>query len=135
MLWTTTRDISSSSESTNNTALVSRLSFRFLWWCSQSAWKSVPQSSIKKEVPKCNSANFPCKVNDWAIQCDFCNYLIHINCNKLNYIDYKFLQISNDPWYCILCVAAKLFHFILQKVINIFPCAWVTFIIINSLKL
>ena len=56
------------------------------------------------------SINFPCKVcgkivndNDRAIQCERCNYWIHINCNNLNNIDYKFLQSSNDPWYCILC--------------------------------
>ena len=54
--------------------------------------------------------NFPCKVcgenvndNDQAIQCELCYYWIHINCNNLSYIDYKFPQNSNDPWYCILC--------------------------------
>ena len=56
-----------------------------------------------------SSVKFPCKVcgknvndNDQAIQCDLCNYWIHINCNNFNYIDYKSLQNSNDPWYCIL---------------------------------
>ena len=38
-----------------------------------------------------------------AIQCDLCNYWININDNNFNYIDYKFLENSNDPWYCILC--------------------------------
>ena len=41
--------------------------------------------------------------NDRAIQCELCNYWIHINCNNLNYMDYKFFPNSNDPWYCILC--------------------------------
>ena len=41
--------------------------------------------------------------NDRTIQCELCNYWIHTNCNNLNYVDYKFLQNSNDPWYCILC--------------------------------
>ena len=61
-----------------------------------------------------SSINFPCKVcgknvndNDQAIQCELCNYWIHINCNNLNYIDYKFLQNSNDPWYCILSLAVR----------------------------
>ena len=26
-----------------------------------------------------------------------------IECNDLNYIDYEFLQNSNDPWFCIPC--------------------------------
>ena len=56
-----------------------------------------------------SSVKFPCKVcgknvndNDQAIQCDLCNYWIHINCNNFSYIDYKSLQNSNDPWCCIL---------------------------------
>ena len=51
-----------------------------------------------------SSINFPCKVcgkdvnaNDQTIQCDLYSYWIHVNCNNLNYIDYKFLQNSNDP--------------------------------------
>ena len=48
--------------------------------------------------------------NDRAIQCEFCNYWFHINCNNLNYIDCKFLQNSNDPWYCILC-CSRIFPF------------------------
>ena len=53
---------------------------------------------------------FPCKtcehnVNncDQAIQCDLCDSWVHIKCNDLNYIDYKFLQNSIDPWFCISC--------------------------------
>ena len=30
---------------------------------------------------------------DQTIQYDLCNYWIHINCNSLNYIDYKFFKI------------------------------------------
>ena len=64
------------------------------------------------------SINIPCKVcgkyvndNDRSIQCELYNYWIHINCNNLNYIDYKFLQNSSDPWYCILCCSQILpFH-------------------------
>ena len=50
-----------------------------------------------------SSINFSCKVrrknvndNDQAIQLDFCNYWIHINCNNLNHTDHKFLQYYND---------------------------------------
>ena len=41
---------------------------------------------------------------------DLCDYWIHINCNNLDYTDYKFLQNSNDPWYCILC-CSQIFPF------------------------
>ena len=34
---------------------------------------------------------------DQVIQCDLCDSWAHIKYNKLNYIDYKFLQNSNDP--------------------------------------
>ena len=62
----------------------------------------------------CVSSNsnivFPCKIctininnKDIAVQCDICQFWIHIKCNKLNHIDYKFLQGSNDLWYCISC--------------------------------
>ena len=57
-----------------------------------------------------SSINFPWKVcgknvndSDQAIQCDPRDYWIHINYNNFTYVDYKFLQNSNDPWYCILC--------------------------------
>ena len=53
---------------------------------------------------------FPCKIcnininnKDRAVQCDICQFWIHIKCNKLNHIVYKYLQGSNDPWYYISC--------------------------------
>ena len=67
-----------------------------------------------------SSINFPCKScgnnfndNDQAIQCELWNYWIHINYNNLNYIAYKFLQNSSDPWYCILsCSQTFPFNFL-----------------------
>ena len=48
-----------------------------------------------------------CNINinnkDSAIQCDISQFWIHIKCNKLNHIDYKYLQGYNNPWYCISC--------------------------------
>ena len=51
-----------------------------------------------------SAVKFPCKICvrnvtncDQAIQCDLCDFWVHIKCNDLNYIDYKFLQNSNDP--------------------------------------
>ena len=62
----------------------------------------------------CDSSNsnivLPCKIcnininnKDSAIQCDISQFWIHIKCNKLNHIDYKYLQGYNNPWYCISC--------------------------------
>ena len=39
--------------------------------------------------------------SDPAIPCDLCASWLHIKCNDLNHIDYKFLKNANDPWLCI----------------------------------
>ena len=53
---------------------------------------------------------FPCKLcpknvteNDDAILCDPCQTRVHIKCNHLNCIDYKYVQGCNEPWYCLSC--------------------------------
>ena len=53
---------------------------------------------------------FPCKLcgknvtdNDDTVLCDLCETWVHIKCNHLNYIDYKYLPGCNDPWYCLSC--------------------------------
>ena len=33
-----------------------------------------------------------------------------MKCNNLNHIDYKYLQGSNDPWFCISC-CSEIFPF------------------------
>ena len=38
-----------------------------------------------------------------AVQCDLCELWVHINCHNLNYLDYRYLQNSNECWYCIEC--------------------------------
>ena len=40
---------------------------------------------------------------DDAIHCDICQAWIHLKCNKLNHIDYKYLQGSSYPWFCLYC--------------------------------
>ena len=45
-----------------------------------------------------------------AIQCDLCDSWVHIKCNGLNYIHYKFLQSSNDGVVYILC-CSEIFPF------------------------
>ena len=64
-----------------------------------------------------NNTVYPCKIfhvnvsnKDSAAQCDICQSWVHVNCNKLNHIDCKYLQGSNDPWYCLSC-SSKFFPF------------------------
>ena len=67
-------------------------------------------TSCKKREPHTTISKFPCKLcpknvsdNDNAILCDLCQTWVHIKCNHLNYIDYKYLQGCNEPWYCLSC--------------------------------
>ena len=43
------------------------------------------------------SCNISVTDKDDDIQCDICQAWIHLKCNKLNHIDYKYLQGSSDP--------------------------------------
>ena len=62
-----------------------------------------------------NHLKFPCKIcaknvqdKDKAVQCDLCELWIHIKCNNLNYLDYKYLQNCDESWYCIECCSTIL---------------------------
>ena len=53
---------------------------------------------------------FPCRIceknvsdKDKALQCGLCGLWVQIKCNNLNYLDYRYLQSSNESWYCIEC--------------------------------
>ena len=53
---------------------------------------------------------FPCRICEKnvsdkykAVQCDLCELWVHIKCNNLNYLYYRYLQNSNESWYCIEC--------------------------------
>ena len=67
----------------------------------------------------CNyPTKFPCKIcaknvseNVKTVQCDLCELWVHIICNNLNYLDYRYLQNSNESWYCIEC-CCTIFPFI-----------------------
>ena len=57
-----------------------------------------------------NDPKFPCKIcaknvhdKDKAVQCDLCELWIHIKCNNLNYLDYRYLLNCDESWYCIDC--------------------------------
>ena len=40
---------------------------------------------------------------DKTVPCDLCELWVHVKCNNLNYLDYMYLQNSNESWYCIEC--------------------------------
>ena len=69
-------------------------------------------------IPKnVNNILCPCEIchvninnKDFAAQCDICQSWVHVKCNKLNHFDYKYLQGSNEPWYCLSC-CHKMFRF------------------------
>ena len=65
----------------------------------------IMSSSIKFPSKICENNVTNC---DQATQCDLCDSWVHITCKY--YIDYKFLQNSNDPWFCISC-CSKIFPF------------------------
>ena len=51
----------------------------------------------------CRICNKHIDDNDHAIQYDIWNFWVYIKCNNLNYIDYKYLHVKNDPWCYITC--------------------------------
>ena len=36
---------------------------------------------------------------DKAVKCDLCKLWIHIKCNNLNYLDYRYVQNCDESWY------------------------------------
>ena len=59
-------------------------------------------SSNSNLVFPCKMCNTNIKDTDSAAQGDICQFWIPMKCNYLNHIThYKYLQGSNDPWFCI----------------------------------
>ena len=53
---------------------------------------------------------FPCRIctknvhdKDKPVQCDLYELWIHIKCNNINYLDYRYLLNCDESWYCIEC--------------------------------
>ena len=42
------------------------------------------------------------------LQCDICQFWVHLRCNKPNLVDYKYFQGSTDPWFCLSCCSTNL---------------------------
>ena len=61
-----------------------------------------------------NDPKFPSKISaknvhdkDKVVECDLCELRIHIKCNNLNYLDYRYLQNCDESWYCIECYSTS----------------------------
>ena len=57
-----------------------------------------------------NHPKFPCRIcaknvhgKDKVVQCDICELWVHIKCNTLDYLDYRYLQNCGESWHCIDC--------------------------------
>ena len=48
---------------------------------------------------------------DKSVQCSLCELWIHIKCNNLSYLDYRYLQNCDKSWYCLEC-CSTIFPFI-----------------------
>ena len=55
------------------------------------------------KVFQCKLCNKNIYDRDAAIQCDICQFSVPLRCNILNLVDYKYLQGSTDPWFCLSC--------------------------------
>ena len=53
------------------------------------------------KFPSCRICAKNVHDKDKDLQYDLCELWIHINCNKLNYLDYRYLQKCDESWYCI----------------------------------
>ena len=69
-----------------------------------------PTSIVKASTSTNTNIVFPCKLcsgnindRDAALEFDMCQFWVHLRCNKLNLVDYKYLQGSTDPWLCLSC--------------------------------
>ena len=52
----------------------------------------------------CNLCQKPCKNNQKCIQCNICNSWIHLVCSKLTINQLNYYTVSNDCYYCKLCM-------------------------------
>ena len=67
-------------------------------------------SNIKHPKFLCRICTKNVHDKDKAVQCDLCELWIHIKCDNLNYLDYRYLQNCDESWYCIEC-CSTIFHF------------------------
>ena len=48
--------------------------------------------------------------NHREVQCNLCDYWVHIGCNHLNLYTYQKIEKGESPWYCLCCFWRELPH-------------------------
>ena len=64
---------------------------------------NIRNASASNIVFLCNICEKRVSDKNDAIQCYIYQAWIHLKCNKVNHINYKYLQGSSDPWFCLYC--------------------------------
>ena len=62
--------------------------------------RAKPRSCVKFPCGICNKS---IEKNHEAIQCDSCDFWVHIGCNDISAAVYEFLKTDPGPWYCLVC--------------------------------
>ena len=71
-------------------------------------------------IPKICVKNVSDKNN--AVQCNLCELWVHSKRNNVNYLDYRYLQNSNESWYCIECCSIMFLFNSLSSNKNFLTC-------------
>ena len=67
---------------------------------------NLRNASTSKFFASCNIYERSVNDKDDTVHCYICHAWIHLKRNKLNHIDYKYLQGSSDPWFCLYCCSS-----------------------------
>ena len=54
-------------------------------------------------IESCSFCKKEVKCDHKAISCDLCSKWIHIKCNGHNDLDYEYLKLNENVWYCKIC--------------------------------
>ena len=71
-------------------------------------------------IPKICVKNVSDKNN--AVQCNLCELWVHSKRNNVNYLDYRYLQNSNESWYCTECCSIMFLFNSLSSNKNFLTC-------------
>ena len=56
----------------------------------------------------CRKCEKPVAKNHRAVQCDVCDYWVHIKCNNITALKYESMQEDDNKWVCTLCLNENL---------------------------
>ena len=65
-----------------------------------------PRSCVKYQCGICYKS---VRNDQKAVQCDSCDLWIHTVCNGTSDDEYELLKISDDLWYCLICIVKQIY--------------------------